>query len=745
MAESESASDDDEAELTSRVDEVVSQFFLDTCEQRERVSEPEMFALLTKIRLQRNYKFHVTLSTSGSAAEFYIDPMLSCIGDTDIMFYKHDQLAIPEGYLPYKQLPAEFDSPVKIYEILDSDFPGYVYLRLSYLLTECPVPIICEYCPVKCEPKIGVHYQDDGDIVHGPAVVEEREWYTYYFVDGEVKRHISVDKVFSVCCLLWPPQAADWPTRRRNYGWPDSATVGSVVSNGCDVVGVAHRLCRDDELMGATQHRLSFSRAEVALLNSWTQVQQIVYHMLRFFLKTEQNVESDNSGAKTLSNYHIKTLMLWACEVKPRSWWNDDFNVVEICVKLLHVLGVWLRDARCKQYFINNCNLLDHLDKCFDQLTASKLESVTKESLSKWFVNNYIRKCIRRCTDNVCALSIFGRLFDGVSEPTDIELYPVVSSLINFRREFLLPYEVCNEYLSAKYRLLCSVSYSSLTMQSASYLVSELEKIDDRLTVYLLAVAYLHVAYKTTRDSLTEELLDVLPTIRLVAAQTSLPNKTGKGFYETLQKFVKGKMRLFGIDEYRKTPVTLTPCHCSELVEGLQHSAIDVLTILRQREARDFGSWPHFVIVTSDYEALYAYKCGDYRHCLQLSTSNVLQLFSRRVNVCSTVSANLPELIQLLDDDIASLIGLIVISQPQIVRDIYYAVSQPTMSLYLMAQCQMKLSCPATSLAQALDYVGIRLDGVDHSRQRSTLVLEELILKFIEHKMHKYISENGHP
>jgi len=40
--------------------------------------------------------------------------------------------------------------------------------------------------------------------------------------------------------------------------------------------------------MGRFQWRISFSRAKTVLLNSWTQVQQIVYHMLRFFLKTEQ-------------------------------------------------------------------------------------------------------------------------------------------------------------------------------------------------------------------------------------------------------------------------------------------------------------------------------------------------------------------------------------------------------------------------------------------------------------------------
>jgi len=163
----------------------------------------------------------------------------------------------------------------------------------------------------------------------------------------------SLQSFFSTlvdCCsrlhtMLWPTQAADWPTRHRNYGWPDSATVDHVVSNGCDVVHVAHRLCRQDERMGKVQWRLLFSRAEIVLLNSWMPVQQIVYHMLRVFVKTERLTDiADNSGTKMLSNYHIKTLMLWSCELKSRSWWIEDLNVVKICVVFLHNLADWLKN-----------------------------------------------------------------------------------------------------------------------------------------------------------------------------------------------------------------------------------------------------------------------------------------------------------------------------------------------------------------------------------------------------------------
>ena len=101
------------------------------------------------------------------------------------------------------------------------------------------------------------------------------------------------------------------------------------------MVGVAHRRWRHSKRMSRIQWRLSFSRAEIALINSWMPVQQIVYHMLRYFIKNERLAEcADNSGTGKLSNYHIKTLMLWACELKPRSWWTDGVSLVSIGVQL---------------------------------------------------------------------------------------------------------------------------------------------------------------------------------------------------------------------------------------------------------------------------------------------------------------------------------------------------------------------------------------------------------------------------
>ena len=292
-----------------RVDsEIVSQFLLNTCRLRPQLSLHAVRAAIScaNIAATRPHEEHrfpdTILLTTGSVAEFYIEPMLPCFGDIDVMYHLSTWLAIPGGHPPPTQLPAKFPNYVKVMEIVDSHLPGYVYLKPRYLLAYCreDEKYHCVEYDAMCY--VTRRSTDQSVVRHGPAQFTDNSCYP---------SQLSTDSVACMRCLVWPSQAADWPARQRNYGWPDSATVEHVVGNGCDIVQVAHRQCRQDEWMSAYQWRLSFSRAEIVLKNSWMPVQQIVYHMLRVFVKTERLTESvDNSKAAKLSNYHIITLKL---------------------------------------------------------------------------------------------------------------------------------------------------------------------------------------------------------------------------------------------------------------------------------------------------------------------------------------------------------------------------------------------------------------------------------------------------
>lgn len=79
------------------------------------------------------------------------------------------------------QLPAEFDSFVAVLEIIDSEFPGFVYLLSTYFLTEVTDSLYhaIPYYIFNRKREYISHWPtlDDSEQAHGPAVASEREWY----------------------------------------------------------------------------------------------------------------------------------------------------------------------------------------------------------------------------------------------------------------------------------------------------------------------------------------------------------------------------------------------------------------------------------------------------------------------------------------------------------------------------------------------------------------------------------------
>jgi len=879
------------------VEDIVTKFLLNTCRLPPNFSEPAVHAvrccavIATKHPDDDEDADLISLTT-GSAAEFYIEPMIPHIGDIDVMCHSSTELAIPAGHPPPTQLPDEFHNYVKVFEIVDSHLPGYVYLELR-LLTECVDN--GDYHVVEYERQSRYLMRSNNENIHGPAVL------------NVMAGSLLCDNVRCVHSLVWPPQAADWPTRHRNYGWPDSATVDHVVNNGCDVVRVAHRLCRQDEWMSEYQWRLSFSRAEVVLINSWIPVQQIVYHVLRVFLKTERLIGEGSVG--TLSNYHIKSLMLWACELKPKIWWTDDFSLVRVCIVLLHDLAAWLIEERCPHYFINNCNLID---SSFDlEIIRNQLISISRSWLTSWFVNNYIRRCSQLCPHSV------SRLYDDVSTIT--KLQNAVSAIVDFRlsntvRDMFMVFNLAGGYITS------AVSVHSLTVRSLDCFFTALTKISASLPVHFLSAVFLHVAHRTHRSGLNDELLDVLAvlvgqrigprryssqrsselllskaanlmkavddrpklrsTVDLIAIELSkeylyralncgdsdsdsiyclakvylavLYYTTGQ--YQTaidhctsvmksqdhsqcssrvVQREILPKtdddidvvlglavfyqhVRTAALNQQQQTQhvtvfttelfahylhikcLSVTKCqqlsdttnsqsstyevqscvkyitemqqpfigdvllyklvdcfsahtcvckqqsgrrqcpskypselNTSDLVELLQKAAVEHLTACRRITVRELGSVN--TIVTTDFEALYAYKRGTYQHCLQLCTQNVrVLLYASFMLTIETF----PEFIELLDDDIVSLTALTLILHP-VCRSYSdnVGITQLTLSLYLMTQCQLKLSHSVMSLSRTLDYI-----SVAQRRIPASSTLDQLTLKLTERKLMIYLT-----
>ena len=89
----------------------------------------------------------------------------------------------------------------------------------------------------------------------------------------------------------------------------------------------------------------------------------------------------------------------------------------------------------------------------------------------------------------------------------------------------------------------------------------------------------------------------------------------------------------------------------------------------------------------------------------------------------------------MLDDDIVSLTALTLIVNPEC-RDYgeNVIITQLTLSLYLMTQCQLKLRHSAPSLAQTLDYI-----IVTQIRSPSLETMNHLTLNLTKRKVVMYI------
>jgi len=288
-----------------------------------------------------------------------------------------------------------------------------------------------------------------------------------------------------------------------------------------------------------------------------------------------------------------------------------------------------------------------------------------------------------------------------------------------------------------------------------------LPKIDDDVDNVLgLAVFYQHVRTAALNHQphhmqyvsvFTTELFAYYLHIKYMSlvtcyqyARTSDEFKLYRGSITDAPQLFIGDVLLFLSEsrllKFQHKPISLKSEHtltiadnrsASDLVELLQRSAVEHLTAFRRFMARDFGSV--VTIVTTDFEALYAYKRGEYQRCLQLSIEN-LRTPWYGCNMPMFFVPTHPQFIPMLDDDIVSLTALTTLVD---CRSRCYSnrvcISSLTLSLYLTTQCQLKLHYSVTSLAQTLDYI-----KVAQRRLPAVAVLDQLTLKLIERKVRTY-------
>lgn len=501
----------------------VTTYLLNTTELRTRPNLHAVWAVMNDaviVGVQPRHKPDASciVTSTGSVAELYIDPLAQCFNDYDTMYHFSDMIAIPAGHPIPRRLPGEFHDEVNVHEIIDdSSVPGYVYLVLRYQLRRSDDDGDDAYSwTLYDDDDLDDTYLLQGDgprgYTHGPATVQPISNVLSVITgrpdepDGYV---MSLDWVYSVRCLVWPPQAARWPGRVRQHGCVDPSMVDRVVADGCHLVPVAHQLYRDNEWIGKRQWRLSFSKAECQLINNWTPMQQIVYHVLRSVMKIAKITTDEETTV--VSNYHIKTLMLWATELHPAEWWSSgDSCLITAAASLLNTLSHCLGQRYCQHYFVDEANLF--------MLTAAQSLRVESMLTKLWSVSDFdqlsttlFEKYVRPCVLQVCPDSVSQLLYDvrNVDE--------VMSAVVAWRRDSLRErswrtLDSCSHGIE---RCICAVS---LTARSCRYFLERLHDVELRLVVHFVGFTCLHVAYRLATGKIRElqyrdQLLDVLSAI----------------------------------------------------------------------------------------------------------------------------------------------------------------------------------------------------------------------------------------
>ena len=105
------------------VDETVTKFLLNTCRLRPQFNRPAVLAAaycaaLATVHPYDDEEAEPIPLTTGSVAEFYIDPMLPHVGDVDMLLHCSTGLAIPQGHPPPTQLPDEFHNYVQVLSLI---------------------------------------------------------------------------------------------------------------------------------------------------------------------------------------------------------------------------------------------------------------------------------------------------------------------------------------------------------------------------------------------------------------------------------------------------------------------------------------------------------------------------------------------------------------------------------------------------------------------------------------------------
>ncbi|KAM6949031.1 transmembrane protein 102 [Aplochiton taeniatus] len=167
----------------------------------------------------------------------------------------------------------------------------------------------------------------------------------------------------------WPAVAQGWLT--ANHFWDGKITEEEAISGFYLLPCHAPTGGRPDR-----EWRLAFSRSEVQLKKC------IPFPMAQAFQACKALLSRVLSRPRTgLSPYHLRTLLFWACDRLPAAYLScpEADTPARLLLGLLDDLAHCILGKSCPNYFLPQCNMLEHLSDSQALLVARKLAHVRSD------------------------------------------------------------------------------------------------------------------------------------------------------------------------------------------------------------------------------------------------------------------------------------------------------------------------------------------------------------------------------
>jgi len=158
--------------------------------------------------------------------------------------------------------------------------------------------------------------------------------------------------------------------------------------------------------------------------------------------------------------------------------------------------------------------------------------------------------------------------------------------------------------------------------------------------------------------------------------------------------------------------MTENPPELSELTQLLRRKSVENLLSCPRFYEQNFDD-----LFVSYFEPLNLYRCCLYEKCLDTCKEIAMKMINSSDACVPLMSTTHCEFVQLMDTDLVSLMGLMILVNPDITHAFHtITISQLPLSLYLMTRCQLMLDHDVASLLQTLDLVDESLRKVSFRR-----------------------------